>query len=142
LGTSKYHSPTGIIWSAIALLLTGHTAAVTAPNAAIHAACHEDAKRLCADVFGNLEAVRACMREHHEQLSDKCKATIVEVKRGENSARGKNPQLRSFASRRERCIAYVQHDYRYKPKQSAKPALQRCMHGEPIPADFNEREGF
>jgi hypothetical protein len=51
------------------------------PKAAIRAACHEDTKRLCADVFGNLEAVRACMREHHEQLSDKCKATIAESKR-------------------------------------------------------------
>jgi hypothetical protein len=60
--------------------------------------------------------------------------------RGGNSAQGKNPQLR--ASRRERCIAYVQQDYRYKPKQGAKPALERCMHGEPIPANFNEREGF
>jgi hypothetical protein len=48
------------------------------------------------------------MREHHEQLSDKCKATIAEVKRGGNSAQGKNPQLR--ANRRERWIAYVQQD--------------------------------
>jgi hypothetical protein len=61
-------------------------------------------------------------------------------KRGENSAQGKNPQLR--ASRHEKCIAYVQQDYRYKPKQGAKQALERCMHGEPIPADFNERQGF
>ena len=51
--------------------LTWPLIAEAAPNAAIHAACHEDAKRLCADVFGNLEAVRTCMRAHHEQLSDK-----------------------------------------------------------------------
>ena len=120
--------------------LTWASIAHAAPNAAIRAACHEDAKRLCVNAFGNPEAVRTCMREHHEQLSNKCKATIAEVKRGGNSAQGKNPQLR--ASRRERCIAYVQQDYRYKPKQGAKPALERCMHGEPIPANFNEREGF
>jgi hypothetical protein len=89
-----------------------------------------------------LEAVRACMRQHHEQLSDKCKATIAGVNRGQNSAQGKTPQPSSRASRRERCIAYVQQTYRYKPKVSARPALERCMHGEPIPADFNEKEGF
>jgi hypothetical protein len=125
---------------ATVLLLAAHTGTLAAPNAAIQAACHEDAKRLCAAAFGNLEAVRGCMREHHDQLSDKCKATILEVKRGENGAQGKNPQLR--ANRHEKCIAYVQQDYRYKPKQGAKPALERCMHGEPIPADFNERQGF
>ena len=140
MGTGKYRSPKCIIWSATTLLLTAHTATIAAPNAAIRAACHEDAKRLCADLFGDPEAVRACMRGHHEQLSQKCKATIAEVKRGENSAQGKNPQV--HAGRRERCIAYIQQSYRYKPKQSAIPALQRCMQGEPIPADFNEREGF
>jgi hypothetical protein len=82
------------------LLLAAPTAALAAPNAAIHAACHEDAKRLCAAVFGNLEAVRGCMREHHEQLSDKCKAAIVESKRNQSGAQGKNPQVRSF----EHCL--------------------------------------
>jgi hypothetical protein len=140
--TGKYHSFKCIICSAIALLVFAHKATLAAPNSAIRAACHEDAKRLCADLLGNPEAVRACMREHHEQLSDKCKSTIAGVKVGEKSAQGKNPEVRSFASRRERCIAYVQQDYRYKPKQGARPALERCMHGEPIPAGFNEREGF
>jgi hypothetical protein len=88
MGTGKYRSPKCIIWSATTLLLTAHTATVAAPNAAIRAACHEDAKRLCADVFGDPDAVRACMRGHHEQLSDKCKATIAEVKRGENRSDG------------------------------------------------------
>jgi hypothetical protein len=100
---SQHHSPKCIIWSAITLLLTAHTVAVAAPNPAIHAACHEDAKRLCADVFGNLEAVRACMREHHEQLSDKCKTTISEVKHGKNSAHGKNPVLPSPAFAAQSC---------------------------------------
>ena len=72
--------------------LTWASIAHAAPNAAIRAACHEDAKRLCVNAFGNPEAVRTCMREHHEQLSDKCKATIAKVKRGGNSAQGKNPQ--------------------------------------------------
>jgi hypothetical protein len=85
MGTDRHHFPKGIIWSAITLLLTAHMSAVAARNPVVHAACHEDAKRLCADVLGNREAVRACMRAHHEQLSDKCKATIVEVKHGRNS---------------------------------------------------------
>jgi hypothetical protein len=138
MSTGGHHFSKDVIWSATTLLITALASAVAAPNPAIHAACHEDAKRLCADVFGDPEAVRACMREHHEQLSDKCKATIVEVKRGENDAQGKG----SFASRRERCIAYVQQTYRYMPKESGRPALQRCMHGEQIPAGFNKTEGF
>ena len=56
-------------------------AAGAVSKAAIRAACHEDVRRLCADVFGNLDAVRACMRQHHEQLSDNCKAIIAESKR-------------------------------------------------------------
>jgi len=98
--------------------LTWASIAHAAPNAAIRVACHEDAKRLCVNAFGNPEAVRTCMREHHQQLSDKCKATIAEVKRGGNSAQGKNPQLR--ASRRERCIAYVQLQAKARRKTSTR----------------------
>jgi hypothetical protein len=77
------------------------------------------------------------MGENHAELSDKCKAAIVE----KIVLRAKILQP-SFASRHERCLAYVQQTNRYRPKQSATPALERCMHGEPIPAAFNEKEVF
>ncbi len=118
------------------LIVAAHTAAA-APNAAVRAACVEDAKRLCADVFG--QARQACMRERRAELSENCKAAIAEFR----GAGGKNAQQQHPAGgRRDRCIAYIQQSYRYKPKVEARPALVRCMHGEPIPADFNEKQGF
>ncbi len=127
----------GYVPCTIVVLIAAAQTAVAAPTAAVRAACVEDAKRLCADVFG--QARRACMREHRAaELSENCKAAIAEFR----SAGGKNAQQHPAGGRREKCIAYIQQSYRYKPKVEARPALARCMHGEPIPADFDEKQGF
>ncbi len=85
----------------------------------------------------------ACMRQHHAELSDECKAAIAEFRgalgKGKN---GRQAQQHAAGRRHEQCIAYVQQTYRYKPKVAAKPALARCMQGESIPAGFNKEEGF
>jgi hypothetical protein len=47
-----------------------------APTAAQIAACAPDARRLCPQHFGNHEAMRACMTEHKNQLSQTCREAV------------------------------------------------------------------
>jgi len=47
-----------------------------APTAAQIAACAPDAQRLCLRHIGNRAAMRACMTEHRNQLSETCKAAF------------------------------------------------------------------
>ncbi len=47
-----------------------------APTAAQIAACAPDAQRFCLRHFGDRAAVRACMIEHKNQLSETCRATF------------------------------------------------------------------
>jgi len=47
-----------------------------APTAAQIAACAPDAQRLCLQHIGNRAAMRACMTEHRNQLSETCKAAF------------------------------------------------------------------
>jgi hypothetical protein len=70
----------------VALIVVGVVPAITCQMALakfvpapqyVRAACHGDAKRLCAAVIENPEKRRACMREHHAELSAGCKAAIA-----------------------------------------------------------------
>jgi hypothetical protein len=47
-----------------------------APTAAQIAACAPDARRFCLQHFGNHDAMRACMTEHKNQLSETCRAAF------------------------------------------------------------------
>jgi hypothetical protein len=47
-----------------------------APTASQIAACVPDAQRLCLRHFGDRAALRACMIEHKNQLSETCRATF------------------------------------------------------------------
>src|SRR5437667_8032994 len=68
-----------LLLGSVFLALVGSTPIMAAGNAAVRAACHEDTRRLCSSVFGDLEAVRACMREHHAELSEGCKPAIGRI---------------------------------------------------------------
>jgi hypothetical protein len=113
-----------------------------APPQAVRAACSGDAQRLCAGVFGNPEARRACMREHRAELSAGCKAAITQWRGREGGGsqasqqRSEDTKLPPGPNRRARCAAYVQ-DYSFTAGAGfkmggGKAALRRCMHGEAI----------
>jgi hypothetical protein len=57
----------------LAAAITSQTEAA-APPKYVRAACHDDAKRLCASVLRNTPKRQACMREHRAELSAGCKA--------------------------------------------------------------------
>jgi hypothetical protein len=52
-------------------------AEAAAPPQYVRAACHDDAKRLCASVLSNTAKRQACMKEHHADLSAGCKAAVA-----------------------------------------------------------------
>jgi hypothetical protein len=56
--------------------ITSQTEAATPPKY-VRAACHDDAKRLCASVLRDTPKRQACMREHRADLSAGCKAAIA-----------------------------------------------------------------
>lgn len=130
--------------SAIAALvfLAGASAAAAAPPAAVHAACVDDAKRLCADVFDNQKARMACMQKHHAEWSARCKAAVSKFRSrragtSRHAIAGKpiNSDLPAGATLHEKCIAAVSDYYRYQPgthRTAAPAALRRCQHGKKI----------
>lgn len=54
-------------------------------------ACHADVMRLCSDVRGQRGAVRGCLAEHADELSEACRAQIAQ--RGDR-ARGVGKRVR------------------------------------------------
>ena len=50
-----------------------HSALADDPLAAIRAACADDAQRLCAGVQSGGGRIIACLKEHKDSLSDRCK---------------------------------------------------------------------
>lgn len=47
---------------------------------AIFVSCYEDQKKYCADIEPGQGRVMRCMREHREQLSDKCRSEVERVR--------------------------------------------------------------
>ena len=72
LGIGRFALLTVILVSAIA----SQTDAA-APPKYVRAACHDDAKRLCASVLRDTPKRQACMREHRAELSAGCKAAVA-----------------------------------------------------------------
>ena len=64
--------------------ITSQTEAATPPKY-VRAACHDDAKRLCASVLRDTPKRQACMREHRAELSAGCKAAVAKW-RGKDSS--------------------------------------------------------
>jgi hypothetical protein len=56
--------------------ITSQTEAATPPKY-VRAACHDDARRLCAKVLSDTPKRQACMREHRAELSAGCKAAVA-----------------------------------------------------------------
>jgi hypothetical protein len=48
--------------------------------AKVHEACRADVERLCKDIKPGDGRIRECMRAHHDELSDGCKAAIKEAR--------------------------------------------------------------
>jgi hypothetical protein len=48
--------------------------------ARVREACHADVERLCSDVKPGGGRIRECLRAHHADLSDGCKAAIKEAR--------------------------------------------------------------
>jgi hypothetical protein len=46
----------------------------------VHAACHEDAEKYCGDVKPGKGAMKTCMKDHMDELSQSCKDKIQDVK--------------------------------------------------------------
>jgi hypothetical protein len=77
-GKGKAFRPAHILLlGSVFIALAAPTLTMATPNAAVHAACSGDARRLCSSAFGDREAVRACMREHHAEWSNRCKAAVA-----------------------------------------------------------------
>src|SRR5579864_8171710 len=51
-------------------------------HGALHAACEADLARLCAGVEAGGGRVIQCIREHHDELSDGCKAALQSLHGG------------------------------------------------------------
>jgi hypothetical protein len=68
-----------LLLGGVFVVLAAPTFTIAAPSAAVRAACHEDARRVCGAVFGNPGAVQACMREHRAELSEGCKAAMAQA---------------------------------------------------------------
>ena len=66
-----------LLLGSVFIALAAPTLTMAVPNAAVHAACSGDARRLCSAALGDLEAVRTCMREHHAEWSNRCKAAVA-----------------------------------------------------------------
>ncbi len=79
-------------------------------------ACHADVVRLCSDVRGQRGAVRRCLAEHADDLSEECRAQIAQ--RGE--------QARSVGKRvRQVCAAELA---RFCPDlQPGRGGIMRCL---------------
>ncbi len=46
----------------------------------IHAACHEDAEKYCGDVKPGKGAMKSCMKDHMDELSQACKDKLEDMK--------------------------------------------------------------
>lgn len=79
---------------AISLLGFAALSAVAAPEAPrrgggpVAAACQQDMKTLCQGVKPGEGRIAACLREHHDQVSDGCKAALKEAQRQHPPKRG------------------------------------------------------
>ena len=65
--------------------LAAPTIGVAAPNAAVRAACLNNAKKFCSSVIQDDEARRNCMKTHTSKLSAGCKEAVA----AQRSAAGK-----------------------------------------------------
>jgi hypothetical protein len=64
----------------LALLVLLGTASLATAQAA-RGACQDDVARFCGDAAGDRRAVRDCLREHQEELSQQCKDRIAHMGR-------------------------------------------------------------
>jgi hypothetical protein len=84
---------------AVCAATAAHFALADDPLAAIRAACADDAQKLCAQVQPGGGRIVACLKEHKDSLSDRCKqAAGVPVNPGSGSAPSAAAQLPAAAS--------------------------------------------
>jgi hypothetical protein len=109
------------------IALIAPTLTSAAPNPAIRAACHEDTRRLCSSVFGDLEAVRKCMREHHAELSEGCKSAISSSRHTNAMPRHGDamPRHRDAMSRHGEPLAH------WRGKYPQSPSIRNRSHCPP-----------
>jgi len=68
-------------------LFTGLVASLLmlSASADIRSACAEDIKTLCSGVQPGGGRIKACMKEHKDQLSDACKQALIEKAKEKDS---------------------------------------------------------
>ncbi|MGO8973711.1 MAG: cysteine rich repeat-containing protein [Steroidobacteraceae bacterium] len=63
-----------------AIAVEAPTAPAPKPDNEVRAACAADVQKLCAGVQPGGGRIRACMRQHKEELSDGCKQAIAKAR--------------------------------------------------------------
>ncbi|MDJ0788860.1 MAG: cysteine rich repeat-containing protein [Myxococcota bacterium] len=88
-------------------------------------ACHADVMRLCSDVRGQRGAVRRCLAEHKDELTEDCRAQIAQ----------RSEQARSVGKRvRQACAAELA---RFCPELTpGEGGMMRCL--RPHEAELSE----
>jgi len=66
--------------AAAAIAVEAPTAPGPKPENEVRAACEADIQKLCAGVQPGGGRIRACMRQHKDELSDGCKQAIAKLR--------------------------------------------------------------
>ena len=103
--------------------LAAPTIGVAAPNAAVRAACLNDAKKFCSSVIQDDEARRNCMKAHTSELSAGCKEAVA----AQRSAAGKGDLETCRKLARDKY--YIDGGRRLN--DAIGPAVVRCMKNGP-----------